>query len=505
MKKLFTVFTILFFLVFMIACNSKTKKVTGEENPFDECDPEEAQCSEGELCIYSWKYNGFFCQPACDPESEGPCENDFTCESVKNETLYGCFPPLSVSGRIFDFVAEDQDAIEGAHVVGKVIGKSDSPPMVISDNNGKYTFILKMTRKADGTPFTNDAVNIFVSADGYESYPGLIRPSLPVTFEKVSCSVQGCFVMSAFTDIGLFPLDTNVAVYRIEGSLSDGYSAGLVVAECNDPPCPFSYPDENGDFTIFNVPAGDYTVKVYSKGKNYSTEEVTVIDENITGLDLEFLDTPLSTLNGQVNIVAAGGGKLTSIVMSPVSTFITSWEKGVLVPGLRAPDQGIDPNISGAYTISGIPDGEYYILAAFENDFLVRDPDPNIAGTQLVKVKFPGVGDNYDVTIGNFKITSAVEIVFPGATEPELVSSNPTFIWKMYPSAQKYDITVYNSQGIVQWEKEVASTGDTGYSVEYDGPPLSGYYQWVVMASKASGPISMSEDLLGIFFTSMQY
>ena len=282
-------------------------------------------------------------------------------------------------------------------------------------------------------------------------------------------------------------------------------SGVLVVAECDAHPCPLSYTDKDGDFSIFNVPVGNYSVKAYIKGKNYSAESVAVVDKDVDGVELNLLETPLSTLSGSVNIVNAPGGSKTTIVLIPASTFIESFSKGILAPGLRAPDYGIEPNVSGNYTITGIPDGEYFVLAAFENDLLVRDPDPNIAGTQILKVKFPADGPVYNVSIGNFKVTEAVPIIFPGAEGPELISEPPLFQWERDASATKYIVTVYTAQGTVQWTKEVPKTDNLIMSVQYDGSALKGFYQWIVVSYKNTAPISMSEDLLGIFYTNMQY
>ncbi|HPG35500.1 MAG TPA: carboxypeptidase-like regulatory domain-containing protein, partial [bacterium] len=320
-----------------------------------------------------------------------------------------------------------------------------------------------------------------------------------------SCSDSMCNIHSGFLSIGLYPLDDSVLRYKINGKISEKKGGVLIIAEFDFSPCPLGYTDENGEFSIFNVPAGDYSVKAYVKDKNYSAELVTVADKDIDGVELDLIETPLSTLSGSVNIVNAPGGSKTSIVLIPASTFIESFSKGILAPGLRAPDYGIEPNVSGNYTITGIPDGKYYVLAAFENDLLVRDPDPNIAGTQILKVTFPADGPVYDISIGNFKVTEAIPIIFPGAEGPELISEPPLFQWERDASATKYIVNVYTAQGTVQWTKEVPKTDDAVMSVQYDGPALKGFYQWIVVSYKNTAPISMSEDLLGIFYTNMQY
>jgi len=476
-----------------------------EPYPYIECEIETKICETDELCLFVWEKGKHYCLPSCDPEAQTPCEGDKVCEPVFEETNSGCFPRLRVAGKVFDLESDVYKPVEGASVVG-MFTTGASTDTVKTDSLGNYEFFLKMLRDNMGKPVTKEAVTLSVSAMGYDPVPGILRPSLPITFENVTCSALFCNVQSGFLSIGLFPLDGSIPRYKINGKLSENKGGVLVVAECDASPCPISYTDKDGDFSIFNVPAGNYSIKAYVKDKNYSAESVAVVDKDVDGVELDLLETPLSTLSGAVNIVNAPGGSKTTIVLIPVSTFIESFSKGILAPGLRAPDYGIEPNVSGNYTITGIPDGEYFVLAAFENDKLVRDPDPNIAGTQVLKVKFPSGGTNYNVSIGNFKVTEAIPIIFPGAQGPELITEPPLFQWTRDAGAKNYIVTVYTAQGTVQWTKNVQKTDAATMSVQYDGPALNGFYQWVVVSySNLNAPISMSEDLLGIFYTNIQH
>ena len=91
-----------------------------------------------------------------------------------------------------------------------------------------------------------------------------------------------------------------------------------------------------------------------------------------------------------------------------------------------------------------VPDGQYVVLAAFENDLLVRDPDPSIAGTQILHIQLPD-DSSYDIDIASsFKVTEALVIVSPGASEPELTNENPSFVWKDDSSEAKYSIVLYD-------------------------------------------------------------
>ena len=98
---------------------------------------------------------------------------------------------------------------------------------------------------------------------------------------------------------------------------------------------------------------------------------------------------PVGSVSGSVSIVNAPGGSMTSVVLVVASTFNEAMKRGEVPPGLRAPKAGV-PSVSGAFAIDGVPDGNYVVLAAFENDSLVRDPDTSIGGTQIQRVQ---IGD----------------------------------------------------------------------------------------------------------------
>ena len=66
------------------------------------------------------------------------------------------------------------------------------------------------------------------------------------------------------------------------------------------------------------------------------------------------------------------------------------------------------------------------MLAAFENDGNVRDPDPNISGTQIQHMTVSG-GTISGASSPSFKVTGAVGLVSPGASGVETTSATPTF------------------------------------------------------------------------------
>src|SRR5690606_28891730 len=159
----------------------------------------------------------------------------------------------------------------------------------------------------------------------------------------------------------------------------------------------------------------------YRAGVSLRPEPVNVEGEDLT-VNLVEDEAGLAAVSGQVNIVNAPGGSMTSVVLVPASVFNATLERGAVPYGLRAPREG-DPSITGAFEIFDGPPGTYKVLAAFENDQLVRDPDESIAGTAIVEIEV--AGEDFPIADG-FKVTEALTVVSPGAAGPELVSSAPT-------------------------------------------------------------------------------
>lgn len=157
------------------------------------------------------------------------------------------------------------------------------------------------------------------------------------------------------------------------------------------------------------------------------------------------------------------------------STLSDTFGRGEVPPGLRATRAG-PVSVSGAFTITGVPDGTYVVLAAFENDLLVRDPDQLIAGTSFVTVTLPG--DSTDVTLSEaFKVTEALAAVGPGAERPEAVTAAPVLEWADDSSEDYYEVRVFDAYGDLAWEDLGAGRRRlvTGEVVASRGHPAAGF------------------------------
>jgi hypothetical protein len=156
--------------------------------------------------------------------------------------------------------------------------------------------------------------------------------------------------------------------------------------------------------------------------------------------------------------------------------------------------------VGGTWQIGDVPDGNYVVLAAFENDFLVRDPDLAIGGTDLVRITVSG--GSVDIAEG-FKITGALGVVSPDAEEH--VTGTPSFVWQDDSGEDHYEIRVFDVFGTLVWEKlDVPGvSGGATVTQAYEGDALESglLYQFRATSIKQGGTaISRTEDLKGVFF-----
>jgi hypothetical protein len=425
-----------------------------------------------------------------------------------------CAEPVFIRGSVFD--SSDRKSIEGAHVIAVDKTGAAATDVGITDSEGEYAIQVPVVRNPDGT-LAEGIFTLRVSALYYLPYPYGIRPAIPVdaTTAEHLAAEKKWVVHNPATDVALIFLtyDTPEKLEEL-GSIS-----GKVIVESDKNPggvlitvegvakeAQIAFSDKRGAYTVFNVPPGTWEVHGYKAFLQLEPVSVTQgKGENKTNINLnENATKPLGTITGNVNIVNAPGGSATSVVLVPESTFNSAFVKGEVPQGLRAPAPPQAPNITGNFIIQGVPDGNYVVLAAFENDKLVRDPDPNIAGTQIVHISVPNNGA-YNINLAtSFKITEALVIVGPGATEPEKVTEAPTFVWKDDSSETKYSIVIYNAFGQEVWRDDNLPrvTGAENVVVRNDELPLEVgmYYQFRATSWRETGPISQTEDLLGVFY-----
>ncbi len=441
---------------------------------------------------------------SCDPVAQTGCDEGQSCEATTSG-IPACFSPFFVQGSVFDL--QSTEAIENARVVARDANGSVASTVAITDEMGNYEIQVAVTRDANGNP-ADDGITLRADAAGYQTFPGGIRQALPISTANPTEADDKLIVESSLTDIGLIELELGAGTATISGQVEipDGSRGALVVAE-SSPEIGFTaLADRNGDYKIFNLPANAYTVTAYAQDASHESKATTLDAGEDQEINLSLNETDIGTVNGTVQIVNAPGNSQTSIILVVESTFSEALIRGENPPGLRAPDPSMAPSVTGAYTIDGVPPGNYVVLAAFENDDLVRDPDLSISGTDILHIS---VSSGATTEVEGFKVTEALEIFSPGATTPETTSSAPVFSWADDSSEDQYKVEVLDSFGNLVWETTIDGVSGSDPEVTYDvdgtgaglATPLESgmYYQFRATSFKDGSPLASTEDLRGVF------
>jgi hypothetical protein len=356
-------------------------------------------------------------------------------------------------------------------------------------------------RRADGAPVAA-AVTLRADRPGYQPFPSGLRQALPIDL-ATALPVNGRWeVASSHTDVGLLPVPAGSGTASVHGSavLPAGAAGALIVAEVGTAAAS-TVADRAGRYAIFNLPAGAARLRAFLSGHQYPPVDVTLAAGADTAAPDLVASGPASAVaSGSVQVVNPGAGSSTSVVLVVKSTFDPRVVRGDTPPGFRAGD------VSSSFSIGGLPDGEYYALAAFENDFLVRD-ESCIGNTAIPTVTVSGGAVTFAPS-SSFKVTGALDVIGPGATGPEVVTGNPVFRWVDDSSEDFYVVQVLDPYGAEVWTANVPRVTGGSVEVPYAGPALrSGWtYQFRASSMRAGGcgggvdeKIAQTEDLKGVF------
>lgn len=448
----------------------------------------------------------------CKVGDPSTCSSGQVCEVVQGQTDPACFAPVQVQGRVFDLTTNT--GIPNAQVTAEEVSGRSVGHVAITAADGTYTLQIPTTRKdAQGTP-VGETLKLSAAAKDYSPFPSGFRVALPLDTTTATATKSGdpLVVTGGPSEIGLdqLPADQRglpsisgtVQLTTADGGTSDAEIFVAAEQQGNVGPATTftARADSTGAYTLFNVAAGTYSVQAYRRGSNYTPATATVASTDVKNVNLSVSQTPAATLDGTVDIVSAPGGSVTSVVVALESTFVQNLARGTLVPGLRSPDPGTAPNVSNAFSIAGVPDGKYVVLAAYENDGLVRDPD-TIGGTAIQHVEVSNGAIVNPPSV--FKVTSAITMVGPGAGDTvEDVTGTPTFSWVPYPSTAHYTLELYDTQGKLIWNTDQTATNTNPQTATYTGQALTPgtVYQWRLTAINTNGNfISQTEDLKGVF------
>ena len=482
----------------------------GEACDAADSDHDNGGCAENAECVAREGSTETVCLTLeageCDPEQEA-CTNGLTCAELENGE-HRCFGEVIFRGEVTD--TSDGAAIENAHVIAVDEEGVAVTDVAKSDAMGLYDLPIPAVRDESGVP-VSAKFTLRAAAQDYQPFPSGVRVALPIDVSEATPDGEGYVLDSALTDVGLIPLEaaerTQISgkIVALEGEAA-GEVGGVLVVATGEAGAFSGLSDKAGDFVIFNVPEGDYDLHAYAAEIQIESESVSVAADPVEGVELAQLDDETTRVTGSVQIVNAPGGSLTSVILVVEDTFDPNAARGEVPRGLRTPKSGA-PNVSGDFVIEGVPAGRYVVLAAYENDGLVRDPDTNIAGTDFVKIDvMPGQGDL--AIAESFKVTEALATVSPGVDQPEAVEDKPELVWADDSSEDWYDVRVFDAFGTEVWSSlELPGvSGGENASVQYEGPLEPGmYYQFRVSSWRQPGngdaaPISTTEDLRGVFF-----
>ncbi len=438
----------------------------------------------------------------CDPSAvESGCEEGMSCEETKGGVPQ-CAAPIEIRGKVVD--TADGTAIADARVQavdpnGAAVGTS-----AVTGADGGFVLVVPGVRDETGAP-VDTAYTLRAQAAGYQRFPTGLRQALPLDAASAA-DVGGIWVIeNALSTIGLIRLPGDSTGFgAISGTiLSEGCTGVLVVADGGESGLP-GYSDGACAYTIFNVPAGSYTVRGYAAGVQLNPADASVAGaEAVVGVDLTAAEVVPGTVSGNIQFVNASGTAATSVILAVESTFDEAVAKGEAPPGLRAGD------VTGDFTIEGVPDGQYVVLAAFENDGLVRDPDESIGGTELLRLSMPDAAGNRTIVLPGFKVTGALAVHRPGADKPEpITTSTPILEWEDDSSEDGYAISVTDAFGEELLYDEIPSvSGSATVTYTYGGPAFEAgmYYQFKVLSFREKNQgdrtyISATEDLRGVFY-----
>jgi len=458
-------------LVSLVGCGNDDSLIPG-----DECDPHYYDCPEGFVCA----------------------------ELVTGGNR--CFGELTLSGAVTN--TSDGSAVEGAQVMvlnEEGIAVTDTAR---TDEAGDYDLIVPAKRNADGSP--TGSYTLRAAVQNYQAFPSGGRVAPPINLGDAT-SVDGKYTLdSALTHVRLIPLGAAERgsmsgwITKLGGMLP-GDNGGVLVVASGANGAFSGLSDKAGNWTVFNLLPGDYEFRPYAVDMQNESESATVGRDAMSGMQFSQQSTNsrgLATVTGSVELVNAPGGALTSVSLVVADTFDPLTARGEAPRGLRSPRTGA-PDVSGNFSISGIPNGRYVVLPAYENDDLVRDP-----GTDFVTVDVTEGMSTYVDLAESFKLTAALPTNSPGAAAPEAVPTKPKLVWGADSSADYYDVRVFDAFGDEVWNSLMlpGGSGSATASVQYAGPLESGmYYQFRVTCWRAPGgkdpaPIAATEDLRGVFY-----
>lgn len=439
----------------------------------------------------------------CDPDDQASCAAGQVCEQVGDDPKsLECLAPVLIKGRVTD--AFDGVGLSGATVVALDANGAARTRVVLSADDGSYALPVSSKRRADKTP-VEESVVLRVAAADHQPFATAPRSALPIALaEARPADDESSFeLQNAATDVALIPLpEAERGGATVVGTVLGEQRAGvLVLSVVAGQAVSTAISDQTGSFTLFNVPTGAGVLEGYRAGAAFTPLEISTPASGLSNLELSPSLAKLSDVSGSINIVNAEGGLTTSVILVAASTFDPQAVRGEAPQGLRVAD------VSGSFTVKSVPPGRYAVLAAFENDRLVRDPDQNIAGTDVVFVDVGQSGGTVNLE-QSFKITEALAVTAPASEGVARVAAGMVRLAFADDSSEDgYELRVYDAFGnLVKDEKALPRvTGQPNVEYQLDAKSFTPgmLYQFRAFSFRETNGkrtyISGTEDLKGVF------
>lgn len=319
---------------------------------------------------------------------------------------------------------EEEDVPTTGKLVGQITEAATTDPIVdasvvIFDADANSPVASTTTDAGGSFSQDLDPGNYFikVSAQGYLQVP---PPGVsPISFE-IAVGVE------TTRDVIMFPAaQSNLG--SISGSITSGETGVLVVAT-NGSASYSGISDENGEYIIYNVPAGFYDVQGWIAGYNSSKLAVSVESSTTTeDSNIDLTQDASGIVSVQLRNLAGENKDVDITLVDPLTR--------ETIPGLT----GFTTDLS--YTFEQVPNGTFIVRATYMNDERVVDPD------RIFKFGEPTAEVTGGTVTVEIDITPAVILDrptnMPDRTVPfEINGTTPTFSWNAYSSTSDYVIEV---------------------------------------------------------------
>ena len=316
-------------------------------------------------------------------------------------------------------------------------GLSDARVIVIDGATGESVDVL--TTDATGRVskiYNTGTLQLRVSRQNYAPSPppGIPPPPVQILADKTTPITVSLYALPA--------ADRGMISGHVTDSQGQPADSALIVATASDGTLLSTIAGPGGSYVFHNVPTGSATLNTFLGGSNFDPAgPVTVTADANTDQDIMAVGTASGEISGHVSFTAVSGDII---------------DVTLLHPGTRDPLPGLHTftDAGGDYHMTGVPNGEFEIIASLENDGYVLDPDESVTqGIPMVVIS-----DAAQVITGKqFKVTGSIQLTNPPSNTdgiiPEL-GDMPLFAWikaSSYASADFYAVEVVDESGETVW------------------------------------------------------